>query len=85
MLVEISNGELLDKISILELKLLEIEDEEKLVNIHQIRNNVEDNKGVYSVQKERLISAVPVVPAGAFNGRTKVRLADCGRPEHDQG
>ena len=33
MLVEISNGELLDKISILELKLLKIEDEEKLVNI----------------------------------------------------
>lgn len=33
MLVEISNGELLDKISILELKMLKIEDEEKLVNI----------------------------------------------------
>ena len=33
MLVEISNGELLDKISILELKLFRIEDEEKLVNI----------------------------------------------------
>lgn len=33
MLVEISNGELLDKISILELKLLKIEDEEKLVNV----------------------------------------------------
>ena len=33
MKVEISNGELLDKISILELKLLRIEDEEKLVNI----------------------------------------------------
>lgn len=31
--IEISNGELLDKISILELKLLKIEDEEKLVNI----------------------------------------------------
>jgi hypothetical protein len=35
MLVEISNGELLDKISILELKLLKIEDKEKLVNIHK--------------------------------------------------
>jgi len=33
MLVEVSNGELLDKISILELKLLKVEDEEKLVNI----------------------------------------------------
>ena len=33
MKVEISNGELLDKISILELKLLRIEDEEKLTNI----------------------------------------------------
>ena len=33
MKVEVSNGELLDKISILELKLLRIEDEEKLVNI----------------------------------------------------
>ena len=29
MLVEVSNGELLDKISILELKILKIEDEEK--------------------------------------------------------
>ena len=33
MKIEISNGELLDKISILELKMLKIEDEEKLVNI----------------------------------------------------
>ena len=33
MLVEISNGELLDKISILEIKMLKIEDEAKLVNI----------------------------------------------------
>lgn len=33
MKIEISNGELLDKISILELKLLKIEDEEKLINI----------------------------------------------------
>jgi hypothetical protein len=35
MKVEISNGELLDKISILELKLLKIEDKEKLVNVHK--------------------------------------------------
>ena len=35
MKVEISNGELLDKISILELKMLKIEDKEKLVNIHK--------------------------------------------------
>ena len=33
MLVEISNGELLDKISILELKLLKVEDKEKLINV----------------------------------------------------
>ena len=33
MKIEISNGELLDKISILELKMLKIEDEEKLINI----------------------------------------------------
>lgn len=33
MKVEISNGELLDKISILELKILRIEDEEKLINV----------------------------------------------------
>jgi len=32
--VDISPGELLDKISILELKLLKIEDEEKLSNVH---------------------------------------------------
>ena len=35
MKVEISNGELLDKISILELKLLKIEDQEKLVNVQK--------------------------------------------------
>jgi hypothetical protein len=35
MKVEVSNGELLDKISILELKLLKIEDKEKLVNIQK--------------------------------------------------
>jgi|TARA_R110000824_G_scaffold159294_2_gene333614 hypothetical protein len=35
MKVEISNGELLDRISILELKILKIEDKEKLVNIHK--------------------------------------------------
>ena len=33
MKIEVSNGELLDKISILELKMLKIEDEKKLVNI----------------------------------------------------
>ena len=33
MQVEISNGELLDKISILELKILRIEDKEKLINV----------------------------------------------------
>ena len=33
MLIEVSNGELLDKISILELKLLKIEDKEKLINV----------------------------------------------------
>jgi hypothetical protein len=35
MLVEVSNGELLDKISILELKMLKIKDESKLSNVHQ--------------------------------------------------
>ena len=35
MKVEISNGELLDKISILELKMLRIENEVKLVNIQK--------------------------------------------------
>jgi CRISPR/Cas system endoribonuclease Cas6 (RAMP superfamily) len=33
MLVEVSNGELLDKISILEIKLLTIKDKNKLINI----------------------------------------------------
>tara|TARA_R110000822_G_scaffold26427_2_gene79495 strand:+ start:904 stop:1287 length:384 start_codon:yes stop_codon:yes gene_type:complete len=35
MLVEISNGELLDKISILEIKILTIEDKDKLINIQK--------------------------------------------------
>ena len=35
MKVEVSNGELLDKISILEIKMEMIEDKEKLVNIHK--------------------------------------------------
>ena len=40
MLVEVSNGELLDKISILELKMLKIEDKEKLVNVHKEFNTL---------------------------------------------
>ena len=35
MLVEISNGELLDKITILEIKLTKIQDKEKLINIQK--------------------------------------------------
>jgi len=35
MKVEISNGELIDKITILEIKLIEIKDKEKLVNIQK--------------------------------------------------
>ena len=35
MLIEISNGELLDKLTILEIKLAEIKDEAKLVNIQK--------------------------------------------------
>lgn len=35
MKVEVSNGELLDKISILELKLLKIEDKNKLANVQK--------------------------------------------------
>lgn len=35
MKIEISNGELLDKISILELKMLKIKDKKKLVNIEK--------------------------------------------------
>jgi len=35
MLVEISNGELLDKITILEIKLIKIQDKEKLINIQK--------------------------------------------------
>ena len=38
--VEISNGELLDKISILELKKLKIEVEDKLVNIEKEFNTL---------------------------------------------
>jgi hypothetical protein len=35
MKIEISNGELLDKISILEIKLLTIQDKDKLINIQK--------------------------------------------------
>ena len=38
--VEISNGELLDKISILELKKLKIEDKDKLINIEKEFNTL---------------------------------------------
>jgi len=40
MKVEVSNGELLDKFSILELKLLKIEDKEKLINIKKEFNTL---------------------------------------------
>lgn len=35
MLVEISNGELIDKLTILEIKLVEIKDKDKLINIQK--------------------------------------------------
>ena len=35
MIIEVSNGELLDKLSILEIKLLKINDKEKLTNIQK--------------------------------------------------
>lgn len=35
MIIEVSNGELLDKLSILEIKLLKIKDKEKLTNIQK--------------------------------------------------
>ena len=35
MQVEVSNGELLDKLSILEIKLNKIEDKEKLANVQK--------------------------------------------------
>ena len=35
MKIEISNGELIDKITILEIKLIEIEDKDKLINIQK--------------------------------------------------
>lgn len=35
MKIEISNGELVDKLSILEIKLIKIQDSEKLKNIHK--------------------------------------------------
>ena len=41
MKVEVSNGELLDKVSILEIKLRNITDEEKLVNIQNEFNELE--------------------------------------------
>ena len=40
MKIEVSNGELLDKISILELKLLKIENEDKLINIKKEFNTL---------------------------------------------
>ena len=52
MKVEVSNGELLDKLSILELKLKNIEDNKKLINIKNehgglspLCNNLFDNYG----------------------------------------
>ena len=40
MKVEVSNGELLDKLSILEIKLLKIEDKEKLANVQNEFNTL---------------------------------------------
>ena len=52
MIVEVSNGELLDKLSILELKLKNIKDNKKLINIKNeygglspLCNNLFDNYG----------------------------------------
>lgn len=42
MKIEVSNGEILDKVSILEIKLERIKDVEKLRNIRKERNALED-------------------------------------------
>ena len=52
MKIEISNGELLDKISILELKLLNIKDEEKLININGQLWDIEDEIREYEKNKD---------------------------------
>ena len=44
MKVEVSNGELLDKLTILELKLSNISDQEKLLNISKEHNELKDLK-----------------------------------------
>jgi hypothetical protein len=49
MKIEISNGELLDKISILELKLLKIKDKAKLVNIQKEMDNFGILKTLFAI------------------------------------
>ena len=63
MKIEVSNGELLDKISILELKLLKIEDEDKLVNkIPELKtligNSLEKIPSLYPATKTNM--GIPV-------------------------
>jgi len=54
MKIEVSNGEIIDKYTILEIKLTEIKDEKKLVNIQNEYNILTpDVKSIYDASKDR--------------------------------
>ncbi len=53
MKIEVSNGEIIDKYTILEIKLSEIKDEKKLANIqHEYNTLTPDVKSIYSLAKD---------------------------------
>ncbi|MFN0728770.1 DUF6165 family protein [Polaribacter gochangensis] len=55
MKIEVSNGEILDKYTILEIKLSKIKDAKKLVNIqHEYDTLTPDVKNMYAVAKDKL-------------------------------
>lgn len=54
MKIEVSNGEIIDKYTILEIKLAKISDAEKLVNIqHEYDTLTPDVKSIYEAAKEK--------------------------------
>ncbi len=54
MKIEVSNGEIIDKYTILEIKLSEIKDEKKLINIqHEYNVLTPDVETIYSNSKDR--------------------------------
>jgi len=78
-LTEISAGELLDKISILEIKLVKINDKESLLEINKEYNSLKEtqNSSIELTEKMKtLFNEIKVVNLNLWNVEDKLRICE---------